>query len=67
MVTLFLCKGRFIFLNDTECPVIIGTCQAPYLEPGDAKEWVIKANQKYLRNGVHQYTSGWGGGATGKN
>ena len=64
MVALF--RGRFIFLNDTECPVIIGTCQN-CLEPRDAKEWVIKPNQKYLRNGVHQYTSGWGGGATGKN
>mgnify|MGYP001215752596 FL=1 len=55
MVALF--RGRFIFLNDTECPVIIGTCQN-CLELRDAKEWVIKPNQKYLRNGVHQYTSG---------
>ena len=50
MVALF--RGRFIFLNDTECPVIIGTCQN-CLEPTDAKEWVIKPNQNILGGLAH--------------
>ena len=46
MIQIF--GGRFIFLNDTGCPVIIGTCLKLAQSFMDAKEGVIKPNQKYL-------------------